>query len=224
MKKALIAGATGLIGKHVVQQLIEREEYDEIRLITRKKTPFKHEKVTEYIIDFKELDQYAHLFAGINDVFVCLGTTMKKAKTKKQFMKVDFTYPLKIATLSEERGVNKMLTVTAIGSDRESRLFYNRVKGKLEEALVKVNIPSLHIFRPSLLTGEREEFRPGEKMASYVSAPISLFLAGPFEKYKPVKAHYVAAVMCAIAKEDSKGVHIYESDKIRQLGQVLFHD
>ncbi|WP_257009684.1 NAD-dependent epimerase/dehydratase family protein [Evansella halocellulosilytica] len=223
MKKALIAGATGLIGKQLVRELIAGGYYSEVHILSRKQTSFNDQHVIEHVIDYDSLEQYDHLFESIDDVFICLGTTMKKAKTKKQFIKVDYVYPTKIAELSQKAGVKKLLVVSAIGSDRESRFFYNRVKGKLEEALVILNLPSLHIFRPSLLIGEREEFRLGEQAAAYFTAPVSFLLAGPLEKYKPVKGKDVAAVMRAVAQEESRGVHIYESDKIRHLGKVLMN-
>ncbi|MDG5787404.1 NAD(P)H-binding protein [Evansella sp. AB-P1] len=222
MKKALVAGATGLIGKHLIQELMESEKYDEIRIISRRKSKFDQEKlVNEYTIDFDKLEKHKDLLQGIDDVFVCLGTTMKKAKSKKRFMKVDYTYPIVLAKLSKEVGVKRFLIVTAIQSDRDSRFFYSRVKGKTEEALVLMDLPTLHVFRPSLLLGKREELRFGEKVSELIGKPLSVLFVGPFEKYKPIKGTYVAKAMCAVAQEESKGVHIYESDQIRHLGKIL---
>ncbi|SDZ66837.1 Uncharacterized conserved protein YbjT, contains NAD(P)-binding and DUF2867 domains [Evansella caseinilytica] len=222
MKKAVVAGATGLIGHHLVQELIRSGCYDTIRILTRRETSFaEHERIDERVVDFEQLENHAELLRGIDDVFVCLGTTMKKAKSRKKFMKVDYTYPLKMASLAEKEKVTRFLIISSIGADRESRFFYSRVKGKLEEALVLLDFRSLHIFRPSLLTGKRQEFRFGEKVALWMSKPLSALLIGPYEKFRPIKGKYVALTMCAAAQENSSGVHIYESDKIRHLAKVL---
>ncbi|MBU9710868.1 NAD(P)H-binding protein [Bacillus tamaricis] len=224
-KKALVAGATGLVGQELVKELLDSRVYDVIKVISRRKTPFSGiQGVEEHIIDFEKLEKYGTLVADVDDVFVCLGTTMKKAKSRKKFVKVDYVYPLKLANLAKEIGVKQFLIVTAIGSDRDATFFYSRVKGKLEEELVTLDFPSLHIFRPSLLVGKRRDFRIGEKTAEWVGKPFSFLLIGPYEKYKPIKGKYVAMSMCAIAQEKSSGVHIYESDKIRQLGKVLLQD
>ncbi|MFA9556430.1 NAD(P)H-binding protein [Evansella sp. AB-rgal1] len=225
MKKALVAGATGLIGELLVLELIRSGQYNEIRIITRRQTKYHDEHlVLEYIIDFDKIDQYDHLFHNIDDVFVCLGTTMKKAKSKKQFMKVDYTYPIAIGKLGLENDVKQYVIVSSIGADRDSRFFYSKVKGKTEEKLISMMLPSIHIFRPSLLVGDRGEFRLGEKAAELVGRPFSLLLIGPLEKYKPVKGTYLAKAMCTVAQEDSSGVHIYESDQILRLGKILNND
>lgn len=221
MKKAMVAGATGLIGKNLLVELIQSGEYNEVLVITRRELDFEETVVKQLVLDFDELEKHAELFIGTDDVFVCLGTTMKKAKSKKQFMKVDYTYPLKLAKLAKEANVKQFLIITSIGADRESMFFYSKVKGKLEEALVTLKLRSLHIFRPSLLVGNREEFRFGEKVAEVITKPLSFLLAGPLEKYKPVKSEYLAKAMCAVAQEESSGVHIYESDQIRILGKTL---
>ncbi|MCE7791372.1 NAD-dependent epimerase/dehydratase family protein [Salipaludibacillus sp. CUR1] len=222
MKKAAVAGATGLVGRHIVKELINSRKYDEIHILTRRRTPFfKHPLVREHIVSFEELEGIGPVFEEINDIFVALGTTMKQAKSHEEFIKVDYTYSLKIAELAKEYGADTFTVVSATGANRESRFFYNRVKGTLEEALISLNLPSLHIFRPSLLIGERYEFRAGEKSAEWLSKPLSIFMKGPLDKYKPVKGSYVAASMYAVAQKESRGLHIYESPLIQRLGKVL---
>ncbi|MCD8509437.1 MAG: NAD-dependent epimerase/dehydratase family protein [Bacillus sp. (in: Bacteria)] len=221
MKRAMVAGATGLIGKNLLVELIRSGKYKEVIIITRRELAVDEAVVKQYVIDFDKLEDHGELFTGVDDVYVCLGTTMKKAKSKKQFMKVDYTFPLKLAKLAKEANVKQFLIITSIGADRDSLFFYSKVKGKLEEALVTLKLRSLHIFRPSLLVGKREELRFGEKAAEFISKPLSILLSGPLEKYKPVKGEYLAKVMCAVAQEESSGVHIYESDQIRLLGKNL---
>ena len=222
MKKAVVVGATGLVGGHLVNELVNSGLYEKIHILTRRKTKFNiYPEVTEHMVDFDNLEAESALFHGVDDVFVTTGTTMKKAKSKKVFMKVDYTYPLRIAKLAKEAGATRFLIVSAIGSNPEAAFFYSSVKGKLENALVLLDLPSLHMFRPSLLTGKREDFRLGERAAEWFSKPLSLLFIGPYEKYKPVQGKYVAIAMYAVAQQKSSGAHIYESDKIRKLGKVL---
>ncbi|WP_416147839.1 NAD(P)H-binding protein [Salipaludibacillus sp. HK11] len=222
MKKALIAGATGLVGKHVVKELINSQHYDEIHILTRRSSPFhKHPLVQEHLVSFDELDEVDDVFQHVDDVFVTLGTTMKQAKTQEAFIKVDYTYPVKLAEKAVKHGVERFLIVTAMGASRNSRFFYNVVKGTLEERLINLEIPSLHIFRPSLLLGERYKVRTGEKSAELLSKPLSFLMRGRLEKYKPVKGSTVAAVMHEVAQQNSNGFHIYESDQMNYLGDIL---
>jgi len=222
MKKAVVAGATGLVGRHLVKELINSQHYDEIHILTRRRSPFhKHPLVTEHLVSFDDLDEINGVFEQVNDFFVTLGTTMKQAKTKEAFIKVDYTYPVKLAEKAKDHGADRYLIITAMGADRDSRFFYNVVKGTLEERLINLELPSLHIFRPSLLIGERYEFRAGEKSAEWLSKPLSYVMKGRLEKYRPVKGSYVAAAMHAVAQKNSGGVHIYESDQLNHLGEIL---
>lgn len=219
IKKALVAGATGLVGRSLVYELLESGIYSEIRILARRKTEFSDKRgVQEHIIDFDELARHESILEGIDDVFVTLGTTMKKAETKDNFIQVDYTYPVQLAELAKQSGAKRFLIITAAGSDPKSPFFYSRVKGQLEEKLLSLGLPSLHIFRPSLLTGERDEFRLGEKAAEAASRKLSTLFRGPLEKYKPVEGRFVAAAMKAIAQEESSGTYLYESDKISDLG------
>lgn len=222
MKKAVIVGATGLVGRHVVKELINSQYYDEIHILTRRSSPFhKHPLVTEYLVNFDDLDEVDDVFEQADDVFVTLGTTMKQAKSKEAFIKVDYTYPVKLAEKAKSHGIERFLVITAMGADRDSRFFYNVVKGTLEERLINLELPSLHIFRPSLLLGERSEFRAGEKSAAWLSKPLSYLMKGRLDKYRPVQGSDVAATMHAVAQTNSLGTHIYESNQIIHLGHIL---
>lgn len=193
MKKALVTGATGLVGRSLIYELLESGIYSEIRVLARRKTGFSGKSgIEEHIIDFDELTKHGSILEGIDDVFVTLGTTMKKAKTKDNFIKVDYTYPVQLAELAKRSGAKRFLIITAAGSDPKSPFFYSRVKGQLEEELFSLGPPSLHIFRPSLLTGERDEFRLGEKATETASRKLSILFRGPLERYKPVDGKFVA--------------------------------
>lgn len=215
-KTALVLGASGLIGKELVNILINKNQYEKIHLLVRKPIGIKNLKCEEHIVDFNHLHKYAELFL-VTDVFCCMGTTMKKAKSKEAFRKVDYEYPVEAAKLALEKGVHSFLIVSAMGANSQSLFFYNQVKGEVEEHLKRLNLPTLHIFRPSLLLGEREEFRFGEKMSSKVSGVLNAIMVGPLRPYKAIEAKKVANAMAKMAESDKKGVNIHLSNEIEKI-------
>jgi uncharacterized protein YbjT (DUF2867 family) len=216
-KSALVLGATGLVGKELVNLLLQQETYEKVHLLVRKPLAIDNPNCKEHVINFDDLDHYSDLFA-VNDIYCCLGTTIKTAGSKEAFRKVDYGYPLEAAKLAKEKGAEKYLIISAMGSNPTSLFFYNQVKGQLEGSLRTMGLPSLHIFRPSLLLGEREEFRFGERMAAKMSGVFNALLAGPLKPYRAIEAKKVAAAMVKAASTDVKGVMIYNSDRIQQMG------
>ncbi|MEK4868228.1 oxidoreductase [Niallia sp. FSL W8-1348] len=214
-RKAFVAGATGEVGKEIVKLLLNEPAYTSITLIVRRPTGISHPKLQEKVVDFDQLEQTDMDLTGA-DVFCTLGTTIKKARTKEAFRQVDYVYPLTLGRIAKVQGAKQFLIVTSIGANPSSRLFYTRVKGDIEESLHGLNLPGLHIFRPSLLLGNREEFRTGERIASAVSGMLSPLFAGPLRKYKPIQAHSVAKAMLLAAESNLSGMHVYESNKIAQ--------
>lgn len=210
-RKAVVAGATGLIGKELVQLLLSDPAYIAVTLLLRRPTGITHPKLHEKVIDFDLLEQ-----AGVNltgtDVFCTIGTTIKKAGSQEAFRRVDYAYPLTLGRLAKNQGARQLIIVTAIGANSSSRFFYNRVKGEIEEALRGLGLPALQIFRPSLLLGNREEFRLGERIMGILS-PL---FTGPLRKYSPIKARSVAKAMLRAAQGGLSGVHVYESNQIAQ--------
>lgn len=220
-RKAVVAGATGLVGKELVRQLLEDEAYGSVVILVRRKTGLAHPKLTESIVDYRALaggDEQAvqALDLAGADVFCALGTTIKKAGTQEAFREVDYDYPLALGRLAKEQGAARFLIVTAIGANPASRIFYSRVKGEVEEALRALNLPALDLFRPSLLLGKREEFRLGERLA----ALFMPWLSGLLGKYRPVHGRTVAAAMIQAAKSGEPGVRIHESNRIREMGDA----
>lgn len=215
-KIALVLGATGLIGKELIKIVTQQNLYEKIILLTRRPIEIEESVCEQHVINFDELHHYREMFQ-VTDVYCCLGTTIKKAKTKEAFRKVDYDYPVQAAKFAKEQGVEQFLIVSAMGADTKSPFFYSRVKGEVEEALIKLNFPSLSIFRPSLLLGSREEFRFGEKMAEKVSSLLNPLMVGPLRPYKPVHASTVAAAMAMVALGKSKGVKVYSSHEIDQM-------
>jgi uncharacterized protein YbjT (DUF2867 family) len=212
-KTALVLGATGLIGKELVQILSENGHYQKVHVLVRRPIEVESKVCEVHIVDFDKLQQYHELFQ-VTDVFCCLGTTIKVAKTKEAFRKVDYEYPIEAAKIAKENGAEKFLIVSSMGADSKSLFFYSRVKGEVEETLANVNIPSLHIFRPSLLLGKREEFRLGEKLAEKASDVLNNIMIGPLRPYRGIQARKVAAAMAVMAQTNKNGHHVYRSHEI----------
>lgn len=212
-KTALVLGATGLIGKELVKILNENNQYEKIHLLVRRQFDLQSDICKVHIVNFDELHKYHELFQ-VTDVYCCLGTTIKVAKTKEAFRKVDYEYPVEAAKLAKENDAEKFLIVSAMGADTKSLFFYNRVKGEVEESLRNLHLRSLHIFRPSLLLGKREEFRLGERLAEKASVVLNKLMVGPLRPYRGIQAKKVAAAMAVIAQSNHKGDHIYPSHKI----------
>jgi uncharacterized protein YbjT (DUF2867 family) len=212
-RKALVLGASGLVGQELTQLLLNSERYDSVTILVRKPLALEHEKLHQQQGDFSTLEAYRELFT-VDDVFSCLGTTIKKAKTKENFKKVDYEYTIRAARLAEQQDVRNFLVISSMGASSKSRFFYSRVKGEMEEEAQKLSINGIHIFRPSLLVGNRQEFRFGEKIAEKVSAIVPFIFKGALKKYKPIPAKEVAKGMCKAALRNESGTHIYNSEQI----------
>jgi uncharacterized protein YbjT (DUF2867 family) len=219
-RTALLVGATGLVGGNCMERLLANESYEKVKILLRKPYSFDHPKLEHHVVDFSRLDQHAQII-NADDVFCCLGTTIKVAGSQEAFRRVDFTYPVQVGAIAAKNGAHQFLIVTALGADAHSKIFYNRVKGEVEEALSKVPFEGLHIFRPSLLLGDRKEYRLAEKIGSAAMRTISIIMAGPLKKYRPIEARVVASAMVATATSDRTGINIYESDQIQAIHDAL---
>ena len=218
-RSALLVGASGLVGGHLLRLLAHDEAYDRVTVLVRKPLSFRHPKLEETAIEFDELEKHKALFRG-RDLFCCLGTTIKVAGSEKAFRKVDFTYVVQTAALVLKNGAEQFLMVSSLGADTNSRVFYSRVKGEVEGAVSKLPFKALQIFRPSFLLGDRRESRRGEKIAIALMKSLSFALAGSLRKYRAIHAITVANAILSVAKQQNTGVAIYESDRIQVLGQV----
>lgn len=216
MKRAVLFGATGLVGRALLQHLLEDEAYEKVVAVVRNELSFTHPRLQTVVIDFRQLGDCREFLEGA-DIFCCLGTTMKKAGSREAFRKVDYQYPLEIARLAKEEGASQFLIITAIGANSRSVFFYNRVKGELEEALRELALPSLHMFHPSLLLGSRQEHRRSEELGAKLSQSLSFLWVGPLRAYQPVTATDVAGAMRYIASRGLAGAHEYESRELPQL-------
>jgi len=214
MKIALIVGATGLVGSFCLQKLLQSNDYERVMALVRRPTGYQHPKLQEHIVDFDNLAASAHLMFA-DDVFCCLGTTINKAGSQARFRKVDYEYPLAIAQFALQNGAKQYLIITAIGADSKSLFFYNRVKGEVEIALKKLSFETLHILRPSLLLGSRNEHRLLESWGIAAFKTLGSAMIGPLAKYRGIEADVVAQTMFTLAQQKMKGQYIHESDAIQ---------
>lgn len=217
-RTALVLGATGLIGGHLTRLLLAEPRYERVVVLGRRPLDLVHPKLEQWVADLDQMVDHRDLFA-VDDLFCCLGTTMKQAGSREAFRRVDYDYPLQAAQLAKKAGVKRYLLVTAMGADPRSAFFYNRVKGEVEEAIAAVDLPALLIFRPSLLLGERTPFRFGESVAASVSRVLAPLMVGPLARVRPVPGERVARAMMRVALEEPVGVRRYQSDEIQRLGE-----
>ena len=216
MRAAIVVGATGLVGSELIRQLCDNEEYVSVTALTRRKLDFQHEKLVECLVNFDELAEADIDFA--HEVYCCLGTTIKKAGSKEAFEKVDVEYPLTVASLAKKRGIQHFLVISAMGANEKAMAYYSRVKGKLEKELIDLDLPQLSIIRPSLLVGERNEFRLGEKAGEVALNVFNPLMIGPLKKVRSISASQVALAMQVIALHSKKQkVGIYKSDELSQM-------
>ncbi|MEZ2336003.1 oxidoreductase [Mucilaginibacter sp. RCC_168] len=214
--KAIIAGSSGLIGSNLLDILLRETFYEEVLILVRKELPVRHPKLTQLVVDFDRLEAYADQLTG-HAIFCCLGTTRHKTPDRAVYRKIDHDYPLILAQLAHKNGVEQYHLVSAVGANAASSTFYIKIKGETEADIQRVGFATLHIYRPSLLTGNRTEKRVEEKIVTALFKIIDPLLFGGLKKYKSIPASIVAAAMYKQSMQINTGLFIYESDKIKQL-------
>lgn len=212
-RSALVAGATGLVGGHVVDRLANSADVDRVVVLVRRKTGKWPAKVEERIVDYDALDPA--VFEGVTEAYACLGTTIKKAGSQDAFRKVDHDYTLAVANAAKAAGVERFAVVSSVGANARSSNFYLRVKGETDEAIEKIGFGALVIARPSILVGNRDEHRPGERVGVAVSKAVSFAMIGGLKKFRPIEARRVAFAM--IAAIHRKGRCVLEHDELVKL-------
>ncbi|WP_417516795.1 NAD-dependent epimerase/dehydratase family protein [Marinobacter sp.] len=204
--RVLLLGATGLTGGLVLSGLLARDDIELVQVPLRRRSKFDHSKLRQEEIDFDRMEDYPGLFQ-VDAIICCLGTTIKKAGSQEQFRKVDFGYGLKAAELGRAEGAKAFILMSAIGSSSSSTIFYNRVKGELEDGVRGLGYPYLSIYQPSLLLGARTEHRAGEALGVKAMPLVNRVLVGPLEKYRGIEAATVASAMvnevCSLASESA---------------------
>ena len=206
-KTAIVLGATGLTGGYLVQMLLKDERYVKIRIFTRTSIGFSHPKLEEHIGDLLQLEGFKDYFVA-DEVFCCIGTTKAKTPDAEMYRKIDFGIPVSAAKLCQSIGIGTFLVISALGANAKSRVAYNRLKGEMEEAVLKCDIPKTHILQPSLIGGKREEKRVGEWVAKQFMKVLNLVLIGPLEKFRAIPPEVIAGAMVWLAN------HPYEKSRI----------
>ena len=217
MKTGLIIGSSGLIGSELLNLLLESPNYAKVITFVKRDTGIKHPKLTQHVINFDKPESYKELVVG-DDFFCTIGTTIKKAGNKKAFRKVDFEYPRQFAAFALQNKVRQYLIISSLNADANSGNFYLKTKGEIQDFLKDCNFESVAVLQPSLLLGNRTEFRLGEKVGTFFLKTLSFLLLGNFKKYKPIEGKTVAEALLKIAKKDNTGFKIYESDAIQKIG------
>lgn len=211
-KTAIIIGATGLTGSLLLKKLLEDIDYSKVKLFGRRSCNIQNSKIEEHIVDLFDLKNYKQQFRA-DVVFCCVGTTKAKTKDEQTYRKIDFGIPVAAAKLCQENVIRKFIVISAIGADPNSKVFYNQVKGDMEEAIIKFKISQTYILRPSLIIGERDEQRLGERLAKFVLQAVKPLLKGPLSNYQAVSAHSIVDCMIYLAK--------YGSDTVRISSQTI---
>jgi len=215
VKTALLFGASGLVGSHVLSQLISNNNYSKIKLFVRKSIDISDPKIEIIQTDFNNLENHREDIKG-DDCFFCIGTTKQNSPDKNEYRRVELEVPKQIAQIAKSNSVNSFVFVSSGYADPKSSGDYLKFKGEVEEELKKLNFPKLGIMRPSFLLGDRKEKRIGEKIGIFVFKLLSPLFLGPLKKMKPIHSAIVAKGMIAIIQNDSSQT-IFESNEISEI-------
>ncbi|MBS4001382.1 MAG: NAD(P)H-binding protein [Desulfobulbaceae bacterium] len=218
-KTATIIGATGLIGSYLYNLILKDDEYSEIRIISRRPLENDHPKVKVVVIDFADNEAYKSAIKGSDVVFCAIGTTSKKVKgDKTEYRKVDYDVPVNAAKFCKETGCEKFIFVSSVGASSKSKNFYLKQKGEVEDAVKSLSIKSAVALRPSLLLGDRKEFRFGEDVGKYIIIPLSILFP---TNMKPIKALMVAKAMLQASKEYLMGYNVMHRTEMKKLSASI---
>ena len=215
MKTALVFGSSGLIGQHLLNQLIKNENYNKIKIFVRSKPEINDPKIEIIKTDYSNLQNHKEDIKG-DDCFFCIGTTKKNSPDKNEYRRVELHIPKEIAKIAKANSLNSFVFVSSGYADSKSSGDYLKYKGEVEEELKRLNFPKLGIMRPSFLLGDRKEKRIGEKIGIFVFNLLSPLFLGPLKKMKPIHSEIVARSMIKFANEDLKK-NTFESNEIAEL-------
>ncbi len=220
MKKAILYGASGLVGSNILQELLNNSDYEQITAVARKDLSVKHPKLKTLIGDFNSLIGLADEVKA-DEVYIALGTTRKKTPDDTTYYQIDHDYPVLAAKIARENGANSVFLVSSIGANANSSLFYPKTKGQTEQDIIALNFEHTHIFRPSMIQGNRTEKRPVEKIIGIIWKAVTPLLSGRMNKYRGIEAKQIATAMIEAAKNPSEKVKIYHWQEMNQLNYGL---
>lgn len=215
---AVVAGATGLVGRELVKMLLNHPAYNRVVVLVRREIGLSHPKLEERHISFDRLEQEVEgeMFKDA-DVFCSLGTTIKQAGSQEAFRRVDHDYPLALGRVARQNGAASFIIVTAMGSSDRSKIFYNRVKGETERDLALLGLSRLVVLKPFLMFGDRAENRPGERAAIVIFRLIGALMIGPLARYRAIESRIVSQVMVLAARREGPSLEVLESEQISAL-------
>ena len=213
MKSAIVIGSTGLVGGYLISTLAKSTSFEKVIALVRRPYFEHYENVEEVVLDFNKKDPFGSLKKA-DHVFCCLGSTIRKAGSKKEFRFVDFDLPVLFAKWAEQNNCDTFSLVSSIGANSNSKIFYNKIKGEVEEEIRNLSFSKTQIFRPSLILGKRSEFRPGESLGKGVFTLLSPLMVGNLKKYKAIHARDIAQGMVGHLSKNQYGVKVVESDEI----------
>jgi uncharacterized protein YbjT (DUF2867 family) len=214
---ALVFGTNGMVGGFIVRELQDHMAFSAVEVFNRKPIDYYHLKVREHTIDYNKLDEYAHLIKG-DDLFICLGTTLRKAGSVQAVEQIDRDYPIRIAQIAYANGVSRVAVVSSMGANPSSRNYYLRIKGEMEQGIREIPFEQIVIARPSLLFGRRKDFRLGELIGKGFMLAIDFMMIGPLKKYAGISAHKVATAMIALLKSSNRDI-VYQSNVLHKFGK-----
>jgi uncharacterized protein YbjT (DUF2867 family) len=216
-KKAIIIGATGLVGSHILRLLLENPIYEKVTILVRRKIELAHPKLNQQIFDFEHPDNE---LIKTNEIYCAIGTTIKKAGSKEAQYHIDCEIPTAIAKIAKANNVTKFLLVSSLGANAQSSNFYLQTKGDLEQKIAKLNFKSFISARPSIILGERNEQRFGEKIGILLAKAFKPILLGSLKKYAGIEASDIAKALIKMANEDYLGNYFIESDKLKNIAKL----
>ncbi|WGF93545.1 NAD(P)H-binding protein [Aequorivita marisscotiae] len=214
MKTAIILGATGLTGGILLEKLLKDASFEKIKLFSRSSAKKHSPKIEEHLIDMFQLEDYSEAFKA-DVAFCCIGTTKAKTPDKEIYKKIDYGIPVTAAKLAKNNGIKTFIVISALGADENSSVFYNKTKGQMERDVLAENIENTYILQPSLIVGDRDENRLGEKVATFFMKSFGFLIP---KKYKMIKAETIAEAMLILAKKEYSE-KIITSEKIREIGK-----
>ena len=214
-KTAIILGGTGLTGGILLNKLLADSTYSKIKLFSRSSADVKSEKLEQYLINLFQLENYKEDFTG-DVVFCCIGTTAAKTKDSAKYKQIDYGIPVKAAKIAKENKIDTFVVMSSMGADVTSNTFYSQIKGEMERDVLKQKIKNTYILRPSLIGGDREEFRLGERIGKGIMSVLNPLFVGGLKKYKMIHPEDIASCMQSLAKSKNNQT-IFSSDEIVEI-------
>ena len=215
-EKAIVLGASGLIGSHLLPLLLTSPAYSEVIVFVRKALPINHPNLKQIVTDFKDIGALGDSISATS-IFCCLGSTKKKTPNLKDYKKVDYDIPLHFAELGLKNGARKFHLVSSMGANASSVNFYTKMKGDIENAIKALGYETFHIYRPAFLRGKRKENRPLEKIMLPVMRLVDVILIGSLKKYRSIEAEDVAKAMFNESIKNKLGTFVHNSEQIKRL-------